>query len=53
MLKYRYWFKYLLLVILGLFIVITQPSFILAQEVNKATQQQKQAQLLTQKVTIN
>lgn len=49
MLKYRYWFKYLLLVILGLSIVITQPSFILAQEVNKATQQQKQAQLLTQK----
>lgn len=49
MLKYRYWFKYLLLVILGLFIVINQPSFILAQEVNKATQQQKQAQLLTQK----
>lgn len=47
MLKYRYWFKYLLLVVLGLSIVITQPSFILAQEVNKATQQQ--AQLLTQK----
>lgn len=49
MLKYRYWFKYLLLVIFGLSIIVSQPSFILAQEVNKATQQQKQAQLLTQK----
>lgn len=49
MLKYRYWFKYLLLVVFGLSIIVSQPSFILAQEVNKATQQQKQAQFLTQK----
>lgn len=49
MLKYRYWFKYLLLVVFGLSMIVSQPSFILAQEVNKATQQQKQAQLLTQK----
>lgn len=49
MLKYRYWFKYLLLVVFSLSIIVSQPSFILAQEVNKATQQQKQAQFLTQK----
>lgn len=49
MIRLRYWFKYLLLVIFGLSIVVSQPFITSAQTVNKEAQQQKEADLLTQR----
>lgn len=49
MIKLRYWFKYLLLVIFVLSIVVSQPFLTSAQTVNKEAQQQKEADLLTQR----
>ena len=49
MIRLRYCFKYLLLVIFGLSIVVSQPFVIPAQAVNKEAQQQKEADLLTQR----
>lgn len=49
MIRLRYCFKYLLLVILGLSIVVSQPFLIQAQAINKEAQQQKEADLLTQR----
>ncbi|MDM9580334.1 CHAT domain-containing protein [Nostoc sp. GT001] len=49
MIRFRYCFKYLLLVILGLSIVVSQPFLIPVQAVNKEAQQQKEADLLTQR----
>lgn len=48
MIRLRYWFKYLLLVIFGLYIVVSQPFLISAQTINKEAQQQE-ADLLTQR----
>jgi CHAT domain-containing protein len=49
MTSFQYWFKYLVLSIsLSLFIIVSQPSFILAQGISKETQHH-QAQLLTRK----
>lgn len=49
MIRLRYWFKYLLLVIFVLSIVVSQPFITSAQTVNKETQQRKEADLLTQR----
>ena len=49
MIRLRYWFKYLLLVIFGLSIVVSQPFLTSAQTVNKEAQQQKEADLLIQR----
>lgn len=49
MIRLRYWFKYLLLVIFALSIVVSQPFLTYAQTVNKEAQQQKEADLLTQR----
>lgn len=49
MIRLRHWFKYLLLVIFGLSIVVSQPFLISAQTINKEAQQQKEADLLTQR----
>ncbi|OYD86489.1 hypothetical protein CDG77_34925 [Nostoc sp. 'Peltigera membranacea cyanobiont' 213] len=49
MIRLRYCFKYLLLVIFGLSIVVSQPFLIPAQAINKEAQQQKEADLLTQR----
>lgn len=49
MIRLRHWFKYLLLVIFGLSIVVSQPFLISAQTINKEAQQQKEADLLIQR----
>lgn len=48
MIKFQYWFKYSLLGILALSIVVSQPSITPAQTSNKKAQQHNQAQVLTQ-----